>query len=65
MFSCWRRCVRYYMNFERAMAVLKSLLLHEGRAFNARDRPGAGALAYNTNDMLCTHVAPQPLAHAL
>ena len=35
------RCVRYYMNFGCAMAVLKEVLLREGRAFNARDEAGA------------------------
>ncbi len=29
------------MNFGRAMAVLKEVLLKEGRAFNARDEAGA------------------------
>ena len=35
-----RRCVRYYMNFGRAMAVLKQVLLKDGRAYDARDVPG-------------------------
>lgn len=38
---CACRCVRYYMNFGRAMAVLKEVLLKEGRAFDARDEAGA------------------------
>ena len=38
---CLCRCVRYYMNFGRAMAVLKEVLLKEGRAFNARGEAGA------------------------
>ena len=43
------RCVRYYMNFGRAMAVLKEVLGKEGRAFNARDEAGAHAQLFAAN----------------
>lgn len=38
---CGRRCVRYYMNFERAMALMKDVLLERGHAMNSQDAPGA------------------------
>ena len=61
---CECRCVRYYMNFDRAMAVLKEVLLQEGRAFNARDKPGAGArpfFAVHCNQQIVYTHAPQLL----
>ena len=34
------KCVRYYMNFERAMAVVKQCLDRDGRAFDQHNNPG-------------------------
>ena len=34
------KCVRYYMNFERAMAVVKQCLDRDGRAFYQHNNPG-------------------------
>ena len=40
-----RRCVRYYMNFERAVALMKEVLLSQGFATSANETPGVpGAL---------------------
>jgi hypothetical protein len=40
MFTGQTKCVRYYMNFERAMKLFKDILLHEGHAFDAKNKPG-------------------------
>jgi len=37
IFSGQTQCVRYYMNFERALGVFKTVLLAEGRAFDAHN----------------------------
>lgn len=39
MFSGQTKCVRYYMNFERALCKLKEILVKGGRAFNAANDP--------------------------
>ncbi|KAK9842872.1 hypothetical protein WJX74_003734 [Apatococcus lobatus] len=39
MFSGQTKCVRYYMNFERALRVMKDVLLKEGKAFDAANNP--------------------------
>lgn len=40
MFSGQTKCVRYYMNFARALELHKRCLLEQGCAYDARDRPG-------------------------
>ena len=37
---CRHRCVKYYMYFKRAMALLKEVLLEQGHTTNARNAPG-------------------------
>ena len=44
------RCVRYYMNFERAMALMKEVLLERGHAINSQDAPGASHHLPSVND---------------
>jgi tetratricopeptide (TPR) repeat protein len=39
MFTGQTKCVRYYMNFTRAMALHKEVLLRDGHAFDAQNRP--------------------------
>lgn len=34
------KCVRYYMNFERALALMRDILAREGRAFDADNKEG-------------------------
>ena len=41
IFSGQTKCVRYYMNFERALAVFKEVLLRDGRGFDAHNIAGA------------------------
>lgn len=38
MFSGQTKCVRYYMVFERALGLLRELLLREGHAYDASNR---------------------------
>lgn len=38
IFSGQTKCVRYYMNFDRAFALHKKVLLKEGHAFNAQNQ---------------------------
>ncbi len=38
MFSGQTRCVRYYMNFDRALELHKKLLLKEGYAYDSQNR---------------------------
>lgn len=44
---CDCRCVRYYMNFDRALALMKSVILKDGYAMNAANQhvPLGGAAA--------------------
>ena len=37
MFSGQTKCVRYYMNFERAFKKHKEVLLTSGRAYNSKN----------------------------
>ncbi|KAG1678968.1 hypothetical protein FOA52_013031 [Chlamydomonas sp. UWO 241] len=39
MFTGQTKCVRYYMNFTRAMELHKNVLLRDGHAFDAQNRP--------------------------
>lgn len=41
MYSGQTKCVRYYMNFERAFALWKKVLLQEGHTFDANNQPVA------------------------
>ncbi len=41
VYSGQTQCVRYYMNFDRALRVFKGVLLSEGRAFDAHNVAGA------------------------
>lgn len=34
------KCVRYYMNFDRALALMRSILDKEGHAFDADNKEG-------------------------
>lgn len=38
MFSGQTKCVRYYMNFKRALALQKEVLLRDGHAYDAQNR---------------------------
>lgn len=38
MFSGQTKCVRYYMNFARALDLQREVLLREGHAFDANNR---------------------------
>ena len=40
MFTGQTKCVRYHMNFDRALAALKEVLLEEGHAYDANNRAG-------------------------
>lgn len=40
IYSGQTQCVRYYMNFERALGVFRTVLLAEGRAFDAHNVAG-------------------------
>ena len=40
MFSGQTKCVRYYMNFERALRLMKEVIAQEGHSFDANNRPG-------------------------
>jgi hypothetical protein len=40
IFSGQTKCVRYYMNFERALGVFKEVLLRDGRGFDAHNIAG-------------------------
>ena len=37
MFSGQTKCVRYYMNFERALKKQKEVLLKTGKAYNSKN----------------------------
>ncbi|GAX83792.1 hypothetical protein CEUSTIGMA_g11217.t1 [Chlamydomonas eustigma] len=39
MFTGQTKCVRYYMNFPKALSIQKQVLLTEGHAFDAQNRP--------------------------
>lgn len=39
--SLQTKCVRYYMNFERALELMRSILQREGKAFDANNADGA------------------------
>lgn len=39
IFSGQTKCVRYYMNFKRALNLQREVLLKEGHAFDAGNRP--------------------------
>ena len=43
MFSGQTKCVRYYMNFERALQVMKEVIAQEGHTFDAHNKPGVMA----------------------
>ena len=40
MFSGQTKCVRYYMNFERALRLMKEVIAQEGHTFDAHNKPG-------------------------
>lgn len=40
MFSGQTKCVRYYMNFERALRLMKEVIAQEGHTFDANNKPG-------------------------
>ncbi len=40
MFSGQTKCMRYYMNFERALELHKRCLLEHGCAYDSKDVPG-------------------------
>ena len=40
MFSGQTKCVRYYMNFERALRLMKEVIAQEGHTFDANNNPG-------------------------
>lgn len=40
MYTGQTQCVRYYMNFDRALGVLKGVLLSTGHAFDAHNVAG-------------------------
>jgi hypothetical protein len=40
IYSGQTKCVRYYMNFGRALAVFKEVLLRDGRGFDAHNIAG-------------------------
>ena len=40
--SMQTKCVRYYMNFERALALMRAILDKERRAFDADNKDGEG-----------------------
>lgn len=40
MFSGQTKCVRYYMNFERALRLMKEVIAQEGHTFDAKNKPG-------------------------
>jgi hypothetical protein len=46
------KCVRYYMVFQRAMAVLKRVLATERRATDAHELPGAWGDVLHLPDQL-------------
>ncbi|KAL3145349.1 hypothetical protein ABBQ38_001606 [Trebouxia sp. C0009 RCD-2024] len=39
MFSGQTKCVRYYMNFERALRLMKEVIAQEGHTFDAKNKP--------------------------
>ena len=43
---CGHRCVRYYSNFGRAMALMKEILLEQGYTINANDAPGVPSMPF-------------------
>ena len=45
MFSGQTKCVRYYMNFERALRLMKEVIAQEGHTFDANNKPGTWLLA--------------------
>jgi hypothetical protein len=53
IYSGQTKCVRYYMNFERALAVFKEVLLRDGRGFDAHNIAGAPPAAWPP-DKLCS-----------
>lgn len=40
MFSGQTKCVRYYMNFDRALRLMKEVIAQEGHTFDANNKPG-------------------------
>ena len=40
MFSGQTKCVRYYMNFGRALRLMKEVIAQEGHTFDANNKPG-------------------------
>ncbi len=44
MFSGQTKCVRYYMNFGRALRLMKEVIAQEGHTFDANNKPGMLAL---------------------
>lgn len=46
IFSGQTKCVRYYMNFERALAVFKEVLLRDGHGFDAHNIAGTLLLLF-------------------
>lgn len=38
------KCVRYYMNFDRALALMRSIVEREGRVFDADNKEGEGRI---------------------
>ncbi len=40
MFSGQTKCVRYYMNFARALRLMKEVIAQEGHTFDANNKPG-------------------------
>lgn len=40
IFSGQTKCVRYYMNFERALRLMKEVIAQEGHTFDAKNKPG-------------------------
>jgi hypothetical protein len=67
IYSGQTKCVRYYMNFGRALAVFKEVLLRDGRGFDAHNiggAPPAGCLPANGCVTPCTGPRPSH-AHAV
>ena len=46
MFSGQTKCVRYYMNFERALRLMKEVIAQEGHTFDANNTPGKCCLLF-------------------